>query len=139
MVSAASGVVQAAGGDHPPEEPHGGSIPGTGGTPLTIGAGITPAQLKAALARQLVPFGNGAKVGALLKSGGYAAVFQALEAGTVTVSWYQVPSGAKLAKKIKPKPILVATGKLTFSSAGTGQLRIRLTAQGKSLLKRVNK
>lgn len=94
---------------------------------------ISLAQLKALLVSQLTPSGKAAKIGALLRSGGYTATFQAPEAGTVTVSWYQVPSGAKLARKAKP--ILVATGKLALSGAGTSQLKIKLTSAGKRLLK----
>lgn len=120
--------------------------PGQGsGTPPGSGAGsggvasVTTAQVKASLAEQLTPPGKAAKIAALLKSGGLSISFTALEAGTVVVQWYFVPHGAKLAKRAKgrskAKPVLVASGKLTFSGAGTGKLNIRLTAAGKRLLK----
>jgi hypothetical protein len=54
----------------------------------------------------------------------------AVEAGTVVVNWYQLPAGAKLATKSKPKPVLVASGRLTFSAAGTNTIKLKLTAQG---------
>ena len=44
--------------------------------------------------------------------------------------------GRKLAKKTKAKPVLVASGRRTFSAAETATIRVRLTAAGKSLLKR---
>lgn len=61
--------------------------------------------------------------------------FKALEAGTLSVQWYEVPSGAKLAKHSKAKPVLVASGQMSFPAAGTSQVKVRLTAAGKRLLK----
>jgi FG-GAP repeat len=127
------------------EESKGGGSPGgggtggsqTGGNSTSPGSGsggtISTAQLMASLAPQLVPSGKGAKIASLLKSGGVALPFTALEAGTVTVQWYLVPHGAKLATKAKP--ILVASGKLTFSGTGTGKIKLKLTVAGKRLLK----
>jgi hypothetical protein len=96
---------------------------------------ITGAQLKAMLSRQLVPAGVGARIGALLKSGGHTFSFNVPEAGNLMIQWYELPKGAKLAKKVKVKPVLVASGKASFAAAGTGKVAIRLTAQGKRLLK----
>jgi hypothetical protein len=133
-VSAQTTIVQAA----PPSsgQNKGGSTGGSqgGGT-----GSISAEQVKASLAQQLVPSGKGVKIAALLKSGGYMLPFTALEAGTVVVQWYLVPHGAKLAKRVKSrskaKPILVASGKLTFSGAGHEQINVRLTAVGKRLLR----
>jgi hypothetical protein len=58
-------------------------------------------------------------------------VFKALEAGTAVIGWYYLPPG----KKAKPKPVLVASGKLTFSAAGTATVKLKLTAAGKVLLR----
>ncbi len=96
---------------------------------------ITTAQLKALLSRQLVPTGTGASIGALVKNGGYTARFTAPEAGTAVVAWYLVPPGAKLAKHTIAKPVLVASGKLTFSSAGMGKLKVKLTGVGVQLFR----
>jgi hypothetical protein len=54
--------------------------------------------------------------------------FTVPEAGTLNVSWYFVPKGAKLAKTVKP--VLVASGKLTFVAAGAAQVKLKLTAGG---------
>jgi hypothetical protein len=51
------------------------------------------------------------------------------------IDWYEVPRGAKLAKRTKPKPVLVAVGQRTFYTAGTATIKIHLTATGKRLLK----
>ena len=115
----------------------GGSSTGTGSgsSPDNTTATISSVQLKASLASQLTPTGKAASIAVLLKSGGYIMPFKALEAGTVTIAWYQVPVGAKLSKATKAKPLLVASGKLAFPAAGTGMLKIKLTAQGKRLLR----
>ncbi len=95
---------------------------------------ISPAQLKVLLARQLLPVGK-VTIGSLLKHGGLSMSFTAPEAGSLSVRWYQVPSGAKLAKTTKVKPVLIASGKLTFSAVGTGKVKLTLTAQGRKLLR----
>jgi hypothetical protein len=96
---------------------------------------ISSVQIAALLGQQLVPSGKTATIPALLKDGGLTMSFKALEAGTLAVGWYEVPAGAKLAKRTKAKPVLVASGQMTFSAAGTGKLKVRLTAAGRKLLK----
>jgi hypothetical protein len=114
----------------------------TGSSPASTSSGTTPtatissAQIAALLGQQLIPSGKAATIPVLLKDGGLTMSFKALEAGTLSVQWYEVPAGAKLAKKAKVKPALVASGQMTFSVAGTGKIKVRLTAEGKRLLKR---
>jgi subtilase family serine protease len=98
-------------------------------------AAITSTQLKALLLANLTPSPKTAKTASLLTSGGYSLTFKAPEAGALTIAWYELPPGAKLAKA-KPKPILVATGLVKFSAAGTKTLKLKLTAASKALLKR---
>ncbi len=94
------------------------------------------AQLRGSLAGQLVPGGKAARIGAILKAGGYKSTFNALTAGVVQIGWYLVPQGAHLtATKHKPKPVLVASGRVSFPKAGSGKLRLKLTGAGKRLLK----
>jgi hypothetical protein len=112
---------------------------GTSGSSMGSGSGtpvatISRAQIAASLARQLVPSGKQAKVGALLRSGGLSMSFTALEAGTLTVQWY-VQNGGKHGKHGKAKSVLVASGQVTFSGAGAERVRVRLTAAGRKLLK----
>jgi hypothetical protein len=138
--SAATGVVQTgtAGGSS-----GGGTGGGGGGTLTTDGVdgplmppGISTAQIKALLTSQLTPSGKAAMIGSLLKHGGLSMSVKALEAGTLNVQWSYVPKGAKAAKA---KPVLVASGKLSFAAAGTGNLTLRLTAAGRRLLRKVGR
>ena len=131
-VSSPSAVVQAAGSPLPTTT-GGGSPTGDGGVPAVTKPSISSAQIMALLRRQLAPSGKAAGIGALLKHGGLTLPFTAPEAGTLSLSWYFVPKGAKLAKHVKP--VLVASGKLTFARAGAGQLKLRLTAAGRRQLK----
>jgi hypothetical protein len=62
---------------------------------------------------------------------------RALERGTASVRWYQLPAGAHLAHK--RAPVLVSAGKLTFSGAGTGKLRLTLTRAGRRLLRQAQR
>jgi hypothetical protein len=144
QVSAATAVVQSApaggGSSTGGSTTSGGSSTGSSGsTGSGSGSGTTvtvsKAQIAALLGQQLIPSGKAAKIGALLKAGGLTMPFKALEAGTFTVGWYEVPAGAKMAKHITAKPVLVASGQMTFTGAGTGKIKVRLTAEGQKLLK----
>ena len=123
----------------PPSGSSGGGLSGGGsGGGGVLGSQtvfVSSAQIAALLARELTPSEKAAKIAALLKWGGLTVVFKALEAGTVVIDWYEVPAGAKLAKKAKPKPVLVGAGRRTISAAGTATIKIKLTAAGKRLLK----
>jgi hypothetical protein len=146
VVSAPTAVVQATGSGQlpPPPPPLVIDLGGGGNPPPVVGPGdpppMTVAQITALLRQQFSqltpPAGKAARIGALLKNGGLTMPFTSKVVGTLTVGWYQVASGAKVAKKTKAKPVLVASGKLTFRAAGTGRLRIGLTAAGRRLLGR---
>jgi hypothetical protein len=97
------------------------------------------AQIKTLLARQLAPSGKAASISKLLEHGGLHMSFTLPEAGTLVVQWYVLPPGAKLAGKKASKPILVASGRATFTKAETIGVTIRLTAQGKKLLRHASK
>ena len=98
-----------------------------------------PAEIKALITRQLAPSGRAASISALLAHGGLRMSFAFPEAGTFTVQWYFVPSGAKLARRKKLKPTLLASGQARFTAAGTVGVGIRLTAQGRGLLRHARK
>jgi hypothetical protein len=132
--SAATAVVQAAPSTGGGGSTSSGSESGSNSSDSTT-ATISSAQIAALLGQQLIPSGNAAKIGALLKGDGLTMSFKMLEAGTLVVGWYEVPAGAKLAKHSKAKPVLVASGQMTFSAAGIGKLKIKLTAAGRKLLK----
>ena len=81
--------------------------------------------------------GKAARIGAILKAGGYTVSFSALGAGGVVISWYEVPAGAHVVSvKKTSRPVLVASGRLSFTAAGTGTLKLKLTPTGRKLLKR---
>jgi hypothetical protein len=108
---------------------------GTTGGGTTGTAIISSAQITTLLLAQLAPGGKSASISSLLKHGGLPMSFKALEAGSLVIGWYEVPAGAKLAKA-KPKPVLVAKGQAVFSAAGMETVKVKLTAAGRSLLKR---
>ncbi|HEX3874077.1 MAG TPA: hypothetical protein VHW26_08015 [Solirubrobacteraceae bacterium] len=97
-------------------------------------AAPTPAQIKTLLLKEITPTVKAATIAALLKAGGDTISFKSLSAGSVVVDWYYVPAGPHIAK-VKSKAQLLASGRLTFSAADTGKLKIKLTAAGKKLLK----
>jgi hypothetical protein len=65
--------------------------------------------------------------------------FKVLEAGTLVVQWYEMPAGAKLARPSAAKPMLLASGQMTFSGAGTAKVRVKLTSAGKRLLEQARR
>jgi hypothetical protein len=104
------------------------SAPPTPTTPATV----STAQITALLVGELRPSPAQARIGALLK-GGIAIAFTAPEAGAATIAWYYLPPGARLSKATKP--VVVASGQLTFSAAGTAPIKVKPTAVGRRLLK----
>jgi hypothetical protein len=97
--------------------------------------GLGQSEVSAFFAEELGPHGSGARIGTILKKGLYAQTIKAPEAGTATIGWYYQPPAAKHGKK-KAKPVLLATGQVTFSAAGSKTLTLRLTKAGRTLLKR---
>jgi hypothetical protein len=94
------------------------------------------AQILAALSAVLSPRGKNASIEALLRNGGFTLTFAAPGSGTLTITWFYVPQGAHVSKaKKKPNPVPIASGRLSFSKAGTSTVKIRLTGKGKQLLK----
>jgi hypothetical protein len=97
------------------------------------------ATLRTAIERILAPNGKATGIGALLRHDGLTLSFSSSEPGTLVIQWWQVPSGAHLAKKVRPRPTLVAEGRATFAAAGTRKVKISLTRGGRRLLARASK
>ena len=93
------------------------------------------AQIAALMQSELAPSGKAVKIAAILKARGYTFSCSALESGVVAVGWYLVPRGAHLSSGKQPTPTLVASGRRSFSGAGTAKLTVKLTAAGKASLK----
>ena len=89
------------------------------------------------LGQQITPSGKNAKIARVLTLSGFTLTFKANQAGKLTIDWYEVPRGAKLAShaKHKPKPVLVGSGQVTFTAAGVKKVKIKLTSAGKKLLR----
>lgn len=90
-------------------------------------------QILAALSQVLVPHGKNAKIGALLKHGGYKFTFTAPSAGRLVINWFFLPPGAHISRKAKP--VKIATASITFSNPGTFKVKVHLTGHGKQLLR----
>ncbi len=99
---------------------------------VTITYLVSATAIKASLYSQLAPAGKLGTIAEILKHGGYAAEFNTLTAGNTTISWYEVPKGAHIAR---PKAVLVATGTQTVTGPGSTSLTIRLIRPGRKLLK----
>lgn len=117
--------------------PAGGGVPS--GSCCGAPAHASPAAIKALLARQLAPSSRASSIKRLLAHAGLSMSFAFPQAGSLTVNWYLLPTGAKSAGTGKIKPILVATGQATLPAAKTVVVKIKLTAQGKKALRHARK
>jgi hypothetical protein len=107
----------------------------TGVVPVATPPPPTGAQIKAALRASMTPSGRRAKIAAIRAAAGFMLSFKALEAGTVIISWYKLPNGAKLAStKTSKRPLLVARGRRSFAAASVSRLKVSLTHAGEKLL-----
>ena len=95
---------------------------------------VSAAQIVASLEAQMTSSEKAGRTRALLKHHGYRLAIKALEPDRLIVRWYEVPPGGKLRAKGRQKPVLIATGTLTFRTARTAPIDLELTARGKLLL-----
>jgi hypothetical protein len=111
-----------------------GGTSGAGGAspPPVMSGGPTVPQIRAALSRGLVPHGEGAKIGALLKHGGYTFTFNAPSEARVMITWFYLPPGAHISKA---KPVKIASARVTFTKSGAARVKVRLTGKGRGLLR----
>jgi phage gpG-like protein len=113
-----------------------GSTGATGGVLGTTATRSLAFEIGALLRHALTPAGRASRLTSLLVGGGYTVEFRALSAGTAVIDWYQVPPRGKLARKTRARPVLVASGRMRFSAAGTARIKVRLTGEGRRLIKR---
>lgn len=109
--------------------------PGTSDVAGKTATHFSAAQIRTLLKGAIVPSGKSAHIASLKKHLGFALSFHAPEAGVVTINWYELPRGASLTIKTKPRPLLVARGQLSFAAAGTRLVAMHLTMAGAHLLK----
>jgi hypothetical protein len=70
--------------------------------------------------------GKGARLGVLLKHGGYSVSFAAPSPGRLAITWYYAPKhGRKIA---------VVNATFTFHKKGTARIKLVLTGKGRRLL-----
>jgi hypothetical protein len=94
-------------------------------------AAPTEAQLRALIARELGPAGNWAKLQPSSVKASFEFEFKALAAGTAVVEWYALPDARQHAQNAHARPVLIASGRLTFSAASTKMMRIGFTRAGR--------
>jgi hypothetical protein len=82
---------------------------------------------------QLKP-GRGAISVSSLAKGIIKVRFTAPAAGTVLIDWYGQPSGPSSKHASRHRP-LIGSGRLSFKSAKTATISLRLTAAGRRLLR----
>jgi hypothetical protein len=113
------------------------TLPGTQPPAHIEPAPIGPAQIRALLARMLRPSGRQARLGAILKSGGYSFRLTTLEPGTTNIAWYLAPGvGGRQAKPSRKRaPILIARGRSISIAAGTKTAKLMLTRSGRQRLR----
>jgi hypothetical protein len=100
---------------------------GQGGSPSSGNV----ANIHALLVNALAVRGNGGRIRALVKQGGYSFSFTAPSAGRLVISWYHAT---------KPgKKVLVATATVLFQKTGTATVKLLLTGKGRRLLTGVGK
>jgi alpha-tubulin suppressor-like RCC1 family protein len=104
-----------------------------------ISSTLTEAQIRSSLGMQLGTKGRQIRLKALRKRRSYAYGFTALTPGVLTIDWYYLPPGARLARGAdaaqSAKPVLFASGSTSFATAGTKKLTLRLTLTGRKLLR----
>jgi len=123
------GGIGGSSGGSAPSAPSGGSSP-SGSTPV---AGISSVEIATALTKLLGSVGKGTTAAGLLKHHGTTLAVSGLEAGTLGISWYGSAGGHAGAAKT----VLVGSGRVRFSGAGSSTLKLRLTAAGIRVLRRV--
>ena len=99
-------------------------------------------QIAADLLAQLAHLGKSTTITALMRPAGLALAFHGPVAGTVVLSWYYLPRGARLGSRSRVKAVLVARGTLrgagkAADSPWSGIVKMRLTRAGRRLLRHV--
>jgi Bacterial Ig-like domain len=102
-------------------------------------AGISAAALAGMIAGQLAPHGRAARIAAIVRRGGFIARLKSPEAGEAVVNWYYTPPGARTAAASSRKAVRVAFGSVMFRAAATRTLKLYLTPEGASLLRRLRR
>lgn len=92
---------------------------------------VSSAKIRALLVKALAAHGSGARIGALLKHGGYSFWFAAPSPGRLAMWWdHSAKHG---------KTVLVASVTVAFHKVGSARINLVLTGQGRKLLNGASK
>jgi PKD domain len=110
-------------------------VTNTGGTPAIAAAKLTvlaptAARIRALLAEQLSPPPQAARLSSLLRHRGYSFEFPAPTAGRLQIRWY-------LHSHARRKRVLIAAGSRMCAAAGIIKVSVRLTSDGKRVLRQL--
>lgn len=97
-----------------------------------VHAAPTTAQILADLRTQLTRAARGARLSSLRKRWLYAFSFAAPTAGNLELAWYEAPR--RTSHGTFSKPMLLASGSVSFTRAGTKTVTLRLTSTGRRLV-----
>jgi hypothetical protein len=115
-------------GQETASNPAGASAPAVSATSAAVRAKrVTAVQIRALLAREIVPTGQETNIPSTLVRGDTVLAFTGLEAGRAVVGWYLPATGAATA-------VLAAQGILSFPSARATTIDVRLTPAGNRAL-----
>jgi hypothetical protein len=96
-----------------------------------IAGGITIAQIRESLRRQMTPRGPGSKLAVIVRRGGARLEFKPLQGGKLAICWYT----ATTVRGRRTAPVLVARGTRAFERAGARTVHLRLTRAGRRVLR----
>ena len=95
--------------------------PGKSPAPVTVSS----ATIRFLLVTALVPRGNGARIGPLVRAGGYSFSFAAPSPGRLVIAWYRLAHG---------RQTRVAAASFVFHRANTAKIKLGLSGKGRELL-----
>jgi hypothetical protein len=96
----------------------------------------TAGEILSTIGVQLARAQHRARISAILKRGFYAFTVAIPASGNLALVWYLPPSGAR--RSANAKPLVVASSRTSFASAGTKTVMLRLTSAGRRLLAHSN-
>ncbi len=101
---------------------------------------VTPAALRSDLRAALAVTGADAKIARILAKRGYVAAVTVPTAGTQEILWqYRTRGTGGAARAAASRTVIVAKGRRTFKAAGTADVRVRLTARGRAVLRKAKR
>jgi hypothetical protein len=98
----------------------------------------TRARTIAMLHGHLAPPDRPATIASILRNGDYSSPFQAISAGRLTITWYQ-PAERRRHTNGPDRSRIAAAGVTRLNHPGSTRITVKLTRQGKALLRQTNR